>query len=216
MRNLEALRKGGDEDGLPPVYDMYVKGTDHQNFCDVSVTAGRALLRSFSVIGPAPPQLAMEAIDSLVISFFLRELRMNLSMASSTGYAPPSLHEVASVNSHLVIDENNSPQLPTLLIDSATLNREAVKCVRIEGDETDRLIRRCFPLSPLISSTWSTSKKKKYMGDIRSPSFEYCVSEPVINFIRASVFPASSIANTFDRSSYEHCSPIDELAIQKH
>lgn len=50
---------------------MVLTGTDHQNYCDVNLTAGKILLQKKSVLGTErDPFEVMQHLDNLVVGFF--------------------------------------------------------------------------------------------------------------------------------------------------
>jgi hypothetical protein len=52
-------------------WNLVVRGTDHQNFCDVIHLCSQTLLMKPSSLGPANPNVIGVAMDRLLVSYFL-------------------------------------------------------------------------------------------------------------------------------------------------
>lgn len=57
-----------------PIYDMFIKGTDHQNYCDTYLIASKHLLRRPKVLGHGvEPRKLMKELERILPMFFACE-----------------------------------------------------------------------------------------------------------------------------------------------
>jgi hypothetical protein len=71
-------------------FSLIALGTNHQNFCDVHLSAAAAVLRSPSGLGPADPFANIEATNEVIACFFTRALSGPSYSCSSRAARRPS------------------------------------------------------------------------------------------------------------------------------
>jgi hypothetical protein len=58
--------------GKQPVFDLVIKGTKHQNYCEAHLIASKYLLTRLPVLGrDHDPYLVMRTLDNVIAAFFL-------------------------------------------------------------------------------------------------------------------------------------------------
>lgn len=167
---------------------MTILGTDHQNFCDISISASHFLLQTFSVVGSAQPHKTKHLIDAMVSAFFLRQLTKNEEGDDAIYYDPnnsdyslkPRKEDFYSLMGDQPLTNNKVPLLKPL-------------------GETERLIQYCFDYS-------SKKKPSNSSDDNRIPPSKIC-SENLKAFMKKQLSPSEGFRNTFDYSFFRKYNP---------
>lgn len=170
---------------------MTVLGTDHQNFCDISISASQFLLQTFSVVGSAQPHKTKYLIDAMVSAFFIRQLTKNEEGDDAIYYDPNN-----SDNSF----KPKKDDFYSLMGGDQPLTTATTKVPLLKPlGETERLIQYCFDYS---------SKKKPHNSDDNRmmPPSRIC-SENLKAFMKKQLSPSEGFRNTFDYSFFRKYNP---------
>ncbi len=166
---------------------MTIRGTDHQNFCDIGISASQFLLQAFSVVGSAQPHTTKRLIEAVVAAFFIRQLTQDKDGRDAIYYCPnnkdyalkPEKGDFYSLMGDQPLDVSASASDPL--------------------GETERLIQYCFE--------YSSKKKNNSDGsDSRIPSGGI-FPEHMKAFMTKHVCPSETFRSAFDYSFFRKYNP---------